>query len=611
LLKPGDKLGAYEIVAQLKRGGMATLYLAQRTGAAGFAKQAAIKVVHPHLADDRSFVQMFLDEARLSARIDHPNVVHVYELGEGDDGMYYLVMEYVHGCSLSQLLRALAREGRKLTPEVSTWIAMRVAAGLHAAHELTSPTGERLGVVHRDISPQNILLAHKGYVKLIDFGIAKARGRAHHTSTGLVKGKFRYMAPEQASGRPVDARTDVYALGIVLWELLTMKRLFQADDELLVLDLVRKPDVPSPREHAPELPEPLAAAVMHALAPAPHDRPATADAFRQELARALPGALAIDAPDVAQLLGALVPDEQRPSGTPSAPSNVRHLSPESSRAQMLALGDGLRTTTVALGRGAVAAIDDEPADEEAEPPTEAASGMHERERDVGEESTLLAAEDPRLAFARPTVRMDSGAVLAPPPQSTTATRATVKLRAGAALRAADPAPPAAAVPPPTADPTPATEPAPAPTTEDTAPSEATPSSFTDVVGYTAPPVTPSRRAIAVAAVALVLATAIGWMLAASFAGQEGDAEAHTTDTAEVEPPAAEPPAAEPPPATAAPEPAPEVTAEAADPASSEAPAVESADETKPASTSTRKRRTSRKRGSTVIDGVPMVEDVQF
>ena len=203
---------------------MASLFLARRGGAAGFTRLVAIKMVHPRHAEDPGLIQMFVDEALLTARIDHPNVVHVEELGEHESA-YYLVMEYVHGASLAQLMRVLGRAKRRLSPLVAVAICARVSEGLHAAHETTGDNGELLSIVHRDVSPQNILLSHKGHVKLIDFGIAKAHARVHESNVSSLKGKVRYMAPEQATTGNVDRRTDVYALGIVLWEPLTMRRL--------------------------------------------------------------------------------------------------------------------------------------------------------------------------------------------------------------------------------------------------------------------------------------------------------------------------------------------------------------------------------------------------
>jgi serine/threonine-protein kinase len=297
----GDRIGEYQIVARLKSGGMATLFLAQRRGAAGFQRFVAIKVVHPHLASDPAFVRMFVDEALLSARIVHPNVVHVEELGEAE-GTYFLVMEYVHGCSLSLLVRALARRKRMLAPDVATHIAMKVADGLHAAHETRGDKGELLGVVHRDVSPQNVLISYQGHVKLIDFGIAKAAGRSQQTEAGSIKGKFRYMAPEQAWGRSVDRRSDVFALGIVLWELLTGRPLFEAENDLLVLEKVRHPRVEPPSVYAPHVPPELDAVVLSALAEDPAARPATAQEFRRRLAEAYPRAMGVDAERLSELM---------------------------------------------------------------------------------------------------------------------------------------------------------------------------------------------------------------------------------------------------------------------------------------------------------------------
>ena len=314
------KLGSYEIVAPLKSGGMATLYLARRAGAAGFQRLVAIKVVHSHLARDPAFSRMFVDEALLSARIVHPNVVHVEELAD-EGGMLYLVMEYVHGCSLSQLMAELARKRRRFTPELATWLAIQLADGLHAAHETVGDDGQPLGVVHRDVSPQNVLLSYRGHVKVIDFGIAKAAGRSQKSRTGILKGKLRYMAPEQAFGRDVDRRADTYALGVMLWEMLTMRRLFNADNDLALIDIVRAPKVERPSVYNAAIGPALDSAVMHALAPEADQRPATAQDLRRRLAEALPGALAIEASHMAGLLADNM-SEQIEKDRASLPSTI-------------------------------------------------------------------------------------------------------------------------------------------------------------------------------------------------------------------------------------------------------------------------------------------------
>jgi len=294
-------VGDYEIVAKLREGGMATLFLGKRVGEAGFSRLVAIKVIHPDLANDEQFRQMFLDEALLSSRIDHPNVVHVEELRQFE-GSHFLTMEFVHGCSLSQLQRTLLARGRRLAPAFAARIAMHVADGLHAAHETCDESGRALGVVHRDVTPENILLAYGGHVKLIDFGIAKAYGRKHRTMDGLLKGKFRYMAPEQAHGKAVDRRVDIYQLGIVLWEMLTLRRLFSAEGDVELLASVQKPNVRPPSSLVDRIPPALDAAVMMALHPDPRRRPVDAQAFARLLARAVPSAHDVDSGALRALL---------------------------------------------------------------------------------------------------------------------------------------------------------------------------------------------------------------------------------------------------------------------------------------------------------------------
>lgn len=313
----GDRIGGYEITAHLKVGGMATLFLATRRGAAGFTQQVAIKVIHPHLAKDPEFRRMFIDEAMLSAKLSHPNIVHVEELGEAE-GTYYFVMEYVHGASLGAVLRRMRRASRSLSPELAVWIAAKIATGLHAAHEATNERGEWLGVVHRDLSPDNVLLTTTGHVKLIDFGIAKARGRADDSTVPRLKGKVRYMAPEQALGKDVDRRADIYSLGVILWEMLTMRRLFEADDDAALLELVRHPRVRPPSAVASWLTPELDEVVLSALAPDPGSRPGTAHELRYRLLEAHPSTLQMEAAAVALLL--------RPElSEPSAHSHVGSL----------------------------------------------------------------------------------------------------------------------------------------------------------------------------------------------------------------------------------------------------------------------------------------------
>ncbi len=308
MLKVGDELGRYEIIAHLKSGGMATLYLGRRRIPPD-NRIFAIKVVHPHYLDDEDLIAMFEDEARLSLRIHHPNVVHVEEVGEAA-GVHYLAMEYVHGCSVAQLLQALIRRRRRMSPELAVYIAMQVCEGLHAAHSLLGDHGEPLNVVHRDVSPQNVLLAHTGELRLIDFGIAKSRARMHHSATGSsIRGKLRYMSPEHAKGRNVDRRTDIYALGIVLWEMLTMRPLFWGETDFDVLTKVQDPIIDPPSAYAPNISPALDDAVLAALAPDRETRPTSALAFRDLLSEAVPIAEALDEEQIAELLHAVLGEE--------------------------------------------------------------------------------------------------------------------------------------------------------------------------------------------------------------------------------------------------------------------------------------------------------------
>lgn len=306
LFQVGEDIGRYEIIAHLKSGGMATLYLGRRHPD---NRIYAIKVVNPELAEDEQSIQMFLDEARLSSRINHPNVVRVEELGEAKD-TYFLAMEYVHGCSLAQLLQGLIRKRRRMSSELAVHVAMSVCDALYAAHELRGDDGRLLNVVHRDVSPQNILLAHTGDIKLIDFGIAKSQARMAASLTGIsIRGKLRYMSPEHARAESVDLRSDIYALGIVLWETLTMRPLFWANTDFELLMTVQSPNVVPPSHYSPRVSVQLDQVLMAALAPDRDDRPRSALDLRNMLSAAVPFAEALDHEQVAELLDAMLGDE--------------------------------------------------------------------------------------------------------------------------------------------------------------------------------------------------------------------------------------------------------------------------------------------------------------
>jgi serine/threonine protein kinase len=278
-------LGRYELRFRLATGGMASVYLAKARGHAAFEKWVAVKVISPQLASDRSFVKMFLDEARLVARLNHPNICAVLDFGEADS-TYFLTMEYLHGESLSTLIKSALSVGAPLPVTVACRIVADAARGLHAAHELKLADGRLANVVHRDVSPQNIFVLYDGVTKVVDFGIARSVDRtAERTSTGMIKGKLAYMAPEQLRGLEPDRRIDVFALGVVLWECVTGKRLFQKGTEAATMCAVLQDPIPAASSLAPGIPPELDAILTRALDRNPDERLQTAGELARELDR--------------------------------------------------------------------------------------------------------------------------------------------------------------------------------------------------------------------------------------------------------------------------------------------------------------------------------------
>lgn len=274
--------GRYKLYTELATGGMGTVYLGRLLGAAGFSRTVAVKRLHPQFAKDAQFVAMFTDEARLAARIRHPNVVQTFDVvSTGSE--HLLVMEYVQGESLRALWRAARDRGELIPQPVAVAIVTQVLEGLHAAHEATGDDGQPLGIIHRDVSPQNVLVGGDGVARVLDFGIAKATGNSQNTDSGVLKGKLSYMAPEQVlRERALTRAVDVYAAGIVLWELLTGRRLFDASSEGQLVLQVAMGSIESPQTFADVSPE-LDAVTLRALAREPKERFATA----HEMARAL------------------------------------------------------------------------------------------------------------------------------------------------------------------------------------------------------------------------------------------------------------------------------------------------------------------------------------
>ncbi len=321
MLLSGTTIGRYVVQRKLAEGGMAEIYLASAIGAEGFSKDVVIKVVRSFLATDQQFVQMFISEARLASRLNHANIVQIFDFGKHDT-TYYLAMEYVRGASLSDLRKRCREQSAVFPPAVAAKICSEVARGLHYAHNSTEG-GQRLGVVHRDVTPHNVLLSFDGAVKLTDFGIAKAT--TSHTAPGMLKGKFAYMSPEQSRGEKVDARTDIFALGIILWELLTGSRLFDGDTDVAVLRAVQEALIAPPSRINPEIPEALSEIVMRALMREPNDRFATAAQFERALATwVMKTADTLDEASVAHFLQAMYRDEYQ--------AEIRHFSGNSSPA---------------------------------------------------------------------------------------------------------------------------------------------------------------------------------------------------------------------------------------------------------------------------------------
>ncbi len=277
-----EQVGRYEIIRPLAKGGMAEIFLARQAGPAGFGKTVVVKRVLAHLATDEDFIEMFLDEARLAAFLSHPNVVQVFDFGE-DSGSYYLAMEYLAGEDLSAVFQQAKARGRPIDPQTACLICSHALEGLHYAHTLTGEDGEPLKIVHRDISPSNIMVTYQGSVKLLDFGIAKAAGKMVRTQVGTLKGKYMYMSPEQARGRPVDGRSDLFALGAVLYEMLTGVRLFQRDNQLATLMAVAEEPIPSPKRHRPDLPDEVEEIVMRALERDPAGRFSSGQTMREAI----------------------------------------------------------------------------------------------------------------------------------------------------------------------------------------------------------------------------------------------------------------------------------------------------------------------------------------
>jgi serine/threonine-protein kinase len=278
----GQRFGRYETLDIIGSGGMATVYLGRAVGEGGFERLVAIKAMHPHVADSADGLASFLDEARLAALIRHPNVVSTIDVQKSADGAF-MVMEYIEGPSLAALMRAADASGEWPPREVLLRVVIDVLSGLQAAHELSDNDGAPLHLIHRDVSPHNILVGDDGIARITDFGVARAEARLSASTQGKVKGKLAYMAPEHAYGDAMDRRADIYSAGVVLWELLAHQRLFQAEQQGKLLSLVLAGARRSPRAVDDTVPEAISEVCMRALAHDPSERFASAQAFADEL----------------------------------------------------------------------------------------------------------------------------------------------------------------------------------------------------------------------------------------------------------------------------------------------------------------------------------------
>jgi serine/threonine protein kinase len=330
-------VGRYVVRRKIAEGGMAEIFLAASRGPEGFEKEVVIKRIRSALADDPSFVQMFISEARVASKLNHPNIVHIFDFDQHGDS-YYLSMEYVRGKSLAELQRRTRERARPLPPILAAQISLEVARGLAYAHKMTDH-GQPLNLVHRDVTPHNILLSYDGSVKLTDFGIAKAGNRA--TTAGMLKGKFAYMSPEQARGEPVDARTDVFALGITLWELLTQGKLFDGDSDVAVLRAVQERPIESPAHMNAGVDAELDGVVLRALVRDPAGRFQSAHEFERALQQyVLHHTVTPEDADVGLFLRELFPEELKAEqNEPDLPLQL--VTPPPGRGHASGAGEGL------------------------------------------------------------------------------------------------------------------------------------------------------------------------------------------------------------------------------------------------------------------------------
>jgi serine/threonine protein kinase len=315
-----DTYGPYRLIDRVAVGGMAEVFKAKRSGVEGFEKVVAVKRILPHLSDNQEFVDMFVDEAKMVAGLTHPNIVQIFDLGRIEK-TYYIAMDYVHGHDLRTILKRAKEKGMRMPLDLSLHIVQEVCSALEYAHRKKDDQGRPMEIVHRDVSPQNIMISFEGDVKLTDFGIAKAATKASNTDRGALRGKLLYMSPEQAWGKPIDRRSDIFSLGIVLYEMITDQKPFLGGTtELSILEAVRQGQIDPPRGINPRIPESLENVVMKALAPDPDDRYQDAGEMHRGLEWVLRERQPPAAGELARLLEVLFDQEEREDATPEARS---------------------------------------------------------------------------------------------------------------------------------------------------------------------------------------------------------------------------------------------------------------------------------------------------
>jgi len=306
---------SYRVTQRLESGGMAEVFRGEATSVAGFKKQVAIKRVLPHLASNEKFIKMFLDEARLSARLSHANIVQVFDIGRVE-GTYFIVMEYIDGVNLKAVVEFLRARNEPVSMALAVHVTVKVCEGLHYAHELSDSDGQPLHIVHRDISPPNVLISKRGEVKIVDFGLAKAAHSVEKTEPGVVKGKFSYLAPETAQGQEADSQADIYAAGIMLWEMLAGRKLFQGETDYQTVKMVQQSQVPSIRTLNADVPDALERIINKALARDKAQRYRTAQLMGVELERFLAqNRMFASAFDLGELVGRVAEEKARSART--------------------------------------------------------------------------------------------------------------------------------------------------------------------------------------------------------------------------------------------------------------------------------------------------------